>query len=117
MHELSLNVKHQRRDHVGGVVISGNPPEFTDTESERIFQLQIYISSLEYYDNDPDILLSLDEIKGILRRCDANGWHHDNDQVYKAIFSGKIANSRIRARYTGENDKLDSASSDMPEYL
>jgi hypothetical protein len=28
MHELSLNVKHRRRDNVGGVVISGNPPEF-----------------------------------------------------------------------------------------
>jgi hypothetical protein len=37
MHELSLNMKHRRRDNVGGVVISGNPSEFTDTESERIF--------------------------------------------------------------------------------
>jgi hypothetical protein len=57
MHELSLNVKHRRLDNAGGVVISGNPPEFTDTESERIFQSLIHISSLEYYDSDPDILL------------------------------------------------------------
>jgi hypothetical protein len=99
------------------VVISGNPPEFTDTESETIFQLLIHISSLEYYDNDPDILLSLHEIKGILRGWCANDQHHDNDQVYKATFSGKIANSPTRARYINERDKLDWRSLDIPEDL
>jgi hypothetical protein len=117
MHELTLNVKHRRRDNVGGVVISGNPPEFTDTKSERIFQSLIHISSLEYYDSDPDILLSLHEIKGILRGWCVNDRHYDNDQAYKATFSGKIANSRTWPRYIRERDKLDSTSSDMPEDL
>jgi hypothetical protein len=115
MHELSLSVKHRRRDNVGGVVISGKPPEFTDTESETIFQSLIHISSLEYYDSNPDILLSLHEIKGILRGWCANDRHHDNGQISKATFSGKIANSRIGARYIRERDKLDSKSLDMPE--
>jgi hypothetical protein len=117
MHELSLNVKHRRRGNVGSVVISGNSPEFMDTESERIFQSLIHSSSLEYYDSDSDILLSLYEIKGILRGWRANDRHHDNDQVYKATFSGKIANSRIGVRYTRERDKLDSTSSGIPEDL
>jgi hypothetical protein len=86
MHELSLNVKYQRRDNVGGVVTSGNPPEFTDTESEKIFQSLIHISSLGYYDSDPDILLSLHEIKGILKGWCVDDRYHNNDQVYKATF-------------------------------
>jgi hypothetical protein len=97
------------RDNVGGVAISGNPPEFTDTESERIFQSFIHISSLEYQDSDPDILLSLHEIKGILRARCANNRHHDNDQVHKATLSGKVANSRIGASYIRERDKLGHA--------
>jgi hypothetical protein len=117
MHELSLNVKHRRRGNVGGVVISGNLHEFTDTESERIFQSRIHISSFKYYDSDPDILLSLHEIKGILRGWCANDRHHNSDQVYKATVSGKIANLRIGARYIRERDKLDSTSSDISEDL
>jgi hypothetical protein len=110
-------MKHRRRDNVGGVVISGNHTEFTDTKSERIFQSLIHISSLEYYDSDPDILLSLHEIKEILRGWCVSDRHHDNDQIYKATFSGKIANSRIGARYIRERDKLDSTSWDIPEDL
>jgi hypothetical protein len=96
MRDLDLSIPHRARDNVGGTLIGGCRPRFTEREAERLFTLPIPISSLESSPAVETDRLPLDELRYVL-----SGWsredHHPNDPAYGARFVSKPSKARIPA--------------------
>jgi hypothetical protein len=116
MHELNIAVKHRGRDNVGGVVITGAPPQWSEGIADCLYRSLIVNSGLEIVEVTRTGILPSCGIRAIL-----NEWleydHHDKDPVYHVNFEGKTANSRIPARLTVKSPmmrNLDFTFDDVP---
>jgi hypothetical protein len=108
MHDLGLSFGHHRRDNVGGVVISGSPPEVNDELSEKISRSRLALSSLELDPIDHHDLFSFHDTESMVQEWLAGDEHHDQDPSYQMEFTGKVTGSRIAARVLRRNERFDS---------
>jgi hypothetical protein len=103
MHDLGIDVHHRGRDNVGGVVISGSPPEWTEDLADAMCQAVFSLSDLEYFDAPAFGAMGKSGLLDVLRTWEEQDTHHLNDPVYNATFEGKNSNSRIPARMIPPN--------------
>jgi hypothetical protein len=96
LHDLKITVKHRGRDNVGGVVITGDCPDWDESEADCLYHSVIVQAGLEL-EPPPDSVLEREELLKIL--CEwADRDHHAHDPAYHAKFDAKCSNSRISAR-------------------
>jgi hypothetical protein len=98
MHDLGIEVHHRGRDNVGGVVISGDPPEWTEEVAESLCRSMVALSDLEMLSRPRFGVMTKEDLMRLLCEWDEHDAHHANDPAYNASFEGKNSNSRIPAR-------------------
>jgi hypothetical protein len=68
LHELDMDVDHAGRDNVGGVVISGDVPDWTEENAERLAKGLISLSDLVMACDEPELeLLTEEDILRLVR--------------------------------------------------
>jgi hypothetical protein len=67
MHDLDLQIVHRGRDNVGGVVISGAPPQFEEATADMLFRSLIKLASLDVFSNGRSRMSIIAKITHIMR--------------------------------------------------
>jgi hypothetical protein len=97
MHDLHLRIIHRGRDNIGGVVIGGGRPEFTEEMAELLFRSLVHLSDLELFPIEEAGLFTMDDLKCLLSEWLEHD-HHGKDPIYHASFISRPSGVRIIGR-------------------
>jgi hypothetical protein len=99
MHHLHINMAHEGRDNVGGVVINGEPIDLTGHMELALYQLCqscVTLAGLNLEDTEP--LFSRETSRPVLDEWTESDKRHNEYRVDNVDYIDIIANARIAFR-------------------
>jgi hypothetical protein len=108
MHHLHISIAHRGRDNVGGVVVNGEPIDFTEyieLAADPLCQCFVALAGLNLEEAVPPF--SREMLRVVLDERTESGKHPDKDRAYNVDYSNTIADARIALRTfrTGSRDE------------